>query len=73
MLDKLKKSSLINNYSKIYPYVKPYWIRALIAVLITIPIGSMDAVIAWSLKPYMDVVMLEQQETAQQAKCLYLF
>ncbi|MBQ8437100.1 MAG: ATP-binding cassette domain-containing protein [Alphaproteobacteria bacterium] len=49
-----------------YPYIKPYWVRALIAVLITIPIGSMDAVIAWSLKPYMDVVMLEQQTTAQQ-------
>ena len=26
IFDKLKKSSLINNYSKIYPYVKPYWI-----------------------------------------------
>lgn len=38
----------------------------MIAVLITIPIGSMDAVIAWSLKPYMDVVMLEQQATASQ-------
>ena len=66
MLNKLKQSSLIQNYSKIYPYVKPYWIRALIAVLITIPIGSMDAVIAWSLKPYMDVVMLEQQATTAQ-------
>lgn len=38
----------------------------MIAVLITIPIGSMDAVIAWSLKPYMDVVMLEQQATTAQ-------
>jgi len=66
MLKKLKQASLIQNYSKIYPYVKPYWIRALIAVLITIPIGSMDAVIAWSLKPYMDIVMLEQQTTASQ-------
>ncbi|MBR1949095.1 MAG: ATP-binding cassette domain-containing protein [Alphaproteobacteria bacterium] len=46
------------------PYVKPYWKRALLAVLITIPIGAMDAVIAWSLKPYMDVVMLEQGTTA---------
>ena len=63
---KLSSSPLIQNYSKIYPYVKPYWIRALIAVLITIPIGSMDAVIAWSLKPYMDVVMLEQQATTAQ-------
>ncbi|MBE6463054.1 MAG: ABC transporter ATP-binding protein [Alphaproteobacteria bacterium] len=42
------------------PYVKPYWGRALTAVLITIPIGSMDAVIAWALKPYMDVVMVEK-------------
>ena len=67
MFNKLSSTALIQNYSKIYPYVRPYWVRALIAILITIPIGSMDAVIAWSLKPYMDVVMLEQQATAQQA------
>ena len=66
ILNKIKQSNIIQNYSKIYPYVRPYWIRALLAVLITIPIGSMDAVIAWSLKPYMDVVMLEQQATARQ-------
>lgn len=66
ILDKIKQSNIVQNYSKIYPYVRPYWIRALLAVLITIPIGSMDAVIAWSLKPYMDVVMLEQQATARQ-------
>jgi len=66
ILDKIKQTNLIKNYSKIYPYVRPYLVRALLAVLITIPIGSMDAVIAWSLKPYMDVVMLEQQATARQ-------
>lgn len=52
--------NLIVNYKKILPYVRPYWGRALTAVLITIPIGSMDAVIAWALKPYMDVVMVEK-------------
>ncbi len=52
---------MVQNYSKILPYVKPYWGRALIAILITIPIGSMDAVIAWSLIPYMDIVLIEQQ------------
>ena len=31
------------------------------AVLITVPVGSMDAVIAWSLKPFMDVVLVEKQ------------
>ncbi|MBQ8677964.1 MAG: ATP-binding cassette domain-containing protein [Alphaproteobacteria bacterium] len=46
------------------PFVKPYWVRALIAVCITIPIGAMDAVIAWSLKPYMDVVMFEQRASS---------
>lgn len=64
--NKFYSINIVTNYHKIYPYLKPYWIRALIAVLITIPIGSMDAVIAWSLKPYMDVVMLEQQTTASQ-------
>ncbi len=62
--NKVKNLYLVRNYCKILPYVKPYWFRAIVAVLITIPIGSMDAVIAWSLKPYMDVVMLEQQTTA---------
>lgn len=64
MFQKLKAKffslNLVVNYKKILPYVKPYWGRALIAVLITIPIGSMDAVIAWALKPYMDVVMVEK-------------
>ncbi len=62
---KLCQSYIIANYRKMLPYVRPYWVRALLAVLITIPIGSMDAVIAWSLKPYMDVVMVEQSATAR--------
>lgn len=64
LINKLKSSYIITNYSKIYPYVKPYAFRALVAVLITIPIGSMDAVIAWSLKPYMDIVMVEKSTSS---------
>lgn len=64
LINKIKSSYIISNYMKIYPYVKPYTIRALIAVLITIPIGSMDAVIAWSLKPYMDIVMVEKSTSS---------
>ncbi|MBE6449177.1 MAG: ABC transporter ATP-binding protein [Alphaproteobacteria bacterium] len=47
-----------------YPYVKPYKTRAILALLITLPIGSMDAVIAWVLKPYMDTVMIEKSVQA---------
>ena len=56
----LKQTQAYINYSRILPYVKPYWFRALLAVLICIPIGSLDAVIALSLKPYMDLVMVEK-------------
>lgn len=48
------------NYSRMWPYVKPVWLRALLSMLICIPIGSLDAVIALSLKPYMDLVMVEK-------------
>jgi subfamily B ATP-binding cassette protein MsbA len=48
------------NYSRMWPYVKPVWFRALCSMLICIPIGSLDAVIALSLKPYMDLVMVEK-------------
>ena len=41
-----------------WPFVKPYWFRALIATLITIPIGCLDAVIALTLKPFMNIVVM---------------
>ena len=61
LIEKFNSLYLVKNYRKILPFVHPYLGRALLALLITIPIGAMDAVIAWSLKPYMDVVMIQQQ------------
>lgn len=61
LIEKFNSLYLVRNYRKILPFVRPYLGRALLALLITIPIGAMDAVIAWSLKPYMDVVMIQQQ------------
>ena len=61
LLQKFKNTHLVYDYTQMLPYIKRYWIRALLAVLITIPVGAMDAVIAWALKPYMDVMMIEQQ------------
>jgi subfamily B ATP-binding cassette protein MsbA len=57
---KILSLNVVVNYKKILPYAKPYWKRAIFAILITMPIGAMDAVVAWSLKPYMDVVMVEK-------------
>lgn len=58
--EKFLSSQMCRNYKKMWKYVKPYWGRAVLALLITIPIGAMDAVIAWALKPYMDIVMIEK-------------
>lgn len=45
------------------PYLKPYWVRATIAALLSIPVGGMDALIALALKPYMDLVLIEKSVT----------
>ena len=58
-----KKESFTVHYKKIWPFVKPYWFRALLTVLLAIPIGALDAVVALALKPYMDVVLVNK--TAQ--------
>lgn len=56
----IKQNRFYINYSRMWPYVKPVWFRALCSMLICIPIGSLDAVIALALKPYMDLVMVEK-------------
>ena len=62
--NKFKNINFVQDYRKIFPYVRPYMGRALLALLVTLPIGSMDAVIAWVLKPYMDTVMIEKSVKA---------
>jgi subfamily B ATP-binding cassette protein MsbA len=57
---KRKKAQLVECCTNIYPYVKQYLFRTIVAIFITVPVGIMDAIIAWSLKPYMDIVMLQK-------------
>lgn len=60
IIEKIKQNRVYINYMRMWPYVKPVWFRALLSMLICIPIGSLDAVIALALKPYMDLVMVEK-------------
>ncbi len=60
LADKITSQRVYINYKRMWPYVKPVWFRALCSMLICIPIGSLDAVIALALKPYMDLVMVEK-------------
>ena len=55
-----KTNQFYVNYKRMWPFVKPYWGRALLAALITIPIGCLDAVIALTLKPFMNIVIIDK-------------
>lgn len=65
--EKINNQQFVRNYRRMWPFVKPYWFRALVAMLLCFPVGSMDAVIAWSLRPYMDVVLVKDAATSSQA------
>lgn len=42
---------------RIFPYIKPYWFRIILGFIIAIPLGLLDGVTAFALKPYMDYVI----------------
>lgn len=58
------KMSFHEHYQIMWPFVKPYLFRAILAVLVSIPIGALDSVIALALKPYMDIVIVEKTENS---------
>lgn len=43
--------------SRIYPYLKPVMFRAILGILIAIPLGLLDGITAIALKPYLDYVI----------------
>ena len=54
----LNKNQFVVNYRRMWPFVKPFWPIALLSLLICVPVGSLDAVIALFLKPYTDIVVV---------------
>ena len=57
---KLARNAVVKNYKRMWPYIKPYWFRGLLSILLAIPIGALEGVIAMSLRPYMDLVMVDK-------------
>ena len=60
---KLSATSAENSFkykwllSRIMPYITPYWFRITLGFLVAIPLGLLDGVTAFALKPYMDYVI----------------
>ena len=62
---KLKKTAASNSFNyiwllrKIFPYIKPCLNRILINFLIALPLGLLDGVSAFAIKPYIDCAINE--------------
>jgi len=46
--------------SRIFPFIKPFMGRVILGFLIAIPVGALDGIVAFALKPYMDYVVGQQ-------------
>lgn len=60
----IQKWRWVKLYKRLWPFIKPFWGRCLLSILITIPIGSLDAVMTFALKPFTDSVLLSKGEVA---------
>ena len=45
---------------RMYKYIKPYLFRIIVGFLIALPVGALDGVVAYALKPYMDEVLIKK-------------
>lgn len=63
---KLKDSQALTSFEyswllkRIFPYIKPFMGRVILGFLVAIPVGLLDGVVSFSLKPYMDYVIGKQ-------------
>lgn len=57
--DTMSKDAFNYKYllGKIFPYIKPVLPRAIINLIIAVPLGLLDGVVALALKPYLDFVV----------------
>ena len=63
---KLKDTQALDSFNygyllkRVYKYIKPYMLRVVLGFIIAIPVGLLDGVVAYALKPYMDEVLIKK-------------
>ncbi len=60
---KLKDTQALTSFDyawllkRIFPYIKPFMDKVILGFLVAIPVGLLDGVVSFALKPYMDYVV----------------
>lgn len=44
-----------------WPFIKPFWKIALLSLIVSVPVGLLDATVALFLKPYTDIILLGKE------------
>ena len=63
---KLKNTQAVTSFDygwllkRIFPYIKPFLGRVILGFLVAIPVGLLDGIVSFALKPYMDYVIGKQ-------------
>ncbi len=54
----IMRHPFVENYKRMWPFVKPYWFRALLGLTLALPVGALDATVALFMKYYTDDVLV---------------
>ena len=66
------QASFWRGYKRFWPFMRKYLFWAVLGMLLTIPIGALDAVVTSFLRPFMDKVMVEQDKAFAYDVPLYI-
>ena len=58
LLNSCNNNTLVKNFKRMWPYIKPYWFRASLGVILTVPVGALVGAVALFFKPFMEKVMV---------------
>ncbi len=76
---KLKDTQALTSFKygwllkRIFPYIKPFFGRVILGFIVAIPVGLLDGVVSFALKPYMDYVVGQQNLVLLGREIPYIF
>ena len=54
----IRTNPIVEKYHKMWPFIKPYWFRAMLGLTLAVPVGALDSAIALFMKYYTDDVLV---------------
>ncbi len=52
---------MLDGYKELYRFVRPYSLKIILALAASLPVGFMDGAITWTLRPYLDTMLLQER------------